>query len=108
VVDSVANVYPLRRADVNVRIVDGETVVLDLRLNQIHQLNATATHVWERCDGRHDVNDIAAQLVGRFEVDEATATSDAAALLEQFARAGLLQDHLPNAGALSAVRVQED
>ena len=102
------HVYPLRRADVNVRIVDGETVVLDLRLNRVHQLNATASQVWERCDGRHDVDEIATHLVGSFEVDEATARSDAAATIEQLAGVGLLQDHLPNADALPAVRVQEE
>ena len=101
-------VYPVRRADVSVRTVDGETVVLDLRLNQIHQLNATATHVWERCDGRHDVHQLAASLVGRFDVDEATAGSDAARALAQLARVGLLQEHLPDADALPAVRVEED
>jgi hypothetical protein len=104
----VAHVYPLRRADVNVRVVDGETVVLDRRLRQVHQLNVTASHVWERCDGRHAVTDIAEDLVEAFDVDAETAERDAAATVEQLARVGLLQQHLTSAGALPAVRVEEE
>jgi hypothetical protein len=82
--------------------------VLDLRLNQIHQLNLTASRIWEQCDGRHDVSEIAAHLVGSFDVDDATACSDAAFAVEQLARVGLLQEHLPSADALPAVRVKEE
>jgi hypothetical protein len=90
----VSDLYPRRRTDVNVRVVEGETVVLDRRLRRIHQLNATASYVWERCDGRRPVTDIAADLVRDFDVDPAIAERDAAATVEQFARAGLLQDQL--------------
>lgn len=87
-----AHLYPLRRADVNVRTVGDETVVLDRQRRRIHQLNATASFVWLRCDGQHGVNDIAARLVDDFDVDPAIAERDAADTVRQLAEAGLLQE----------------
>jgi coenzyme PQQ synthesis protein D (PqqD) len=77
---------------VNVRTVGAETVVLDRRRRRIHQLNPTASFVWQRCDGRHAVGDIAALLVDGFDVDLATAEQDTTAMVRQLAQAGLLQD----------------
>ena len=80
----------------NVRAVGGETVVLDRRRRRIHQLNATASFVWQRCDGRHAVNDIAALLVDDYDVDPVIAEKDAADTVRQFAEAGLLQERAAN------------
>jgi hypothetical protein len=77
---------------VNVREIDGETVVLDRRLRRIHQLNTTASFVWQLCDGRHAVDDIAMGLVDDFEVDAVTAERDAAAAVQQLDEVGLLQE----------------
>jgi hypothetical protein len=96
----------LRRRNVNVRVLDGETVVLDRRRRRIHQLNVTASHVWARCDGRHSVREIAEDLAGAFEVDRPIAERDTAALLEQLARAGLLED--PATDPLHTVHPLED
>ena len=90
------HLYPLRRADVNVRTVGDETVVLDRRRRRIHQLNATASFVWRRCDGRHAVDDIAAGLVDDFDVDPVIAEKDAAETVRQLAEAGLLQERAAN------------
>jgi hypothetical protein len=90
--DFVAHLYPLRRADVNVRVLDGETVVLDRSLRRVHQLNATASLVWAHCDGRSGVKDIATRLVREFDVDRTTAERDAADAVRQLAQAGLLQE----------------
>jgi hypothetical protein len=38
---------PKRRDDLNVRVIDGSTDVLDRRANFIHQLNEVATDVWD-------------------------------------------------------------
>lgn len=42
--------------------VDDELVVLDLRSMHYHTLNAAAAEVWQLCDGRRSVADIAADL----------------------------------------------
>jgi len=82
---------PRRRSDLHARLVDGEVVVLDRKTDLVHQLNATASFIWERCDGRATPQDIAVQLVEAFEVDAHTAAASVASTLEQLARLGLLE-----------------
>lgn len=83
--------YPRRRADVKVRVLDGETVVLDRRLLQIHRLNSTATYVWRACDGRHSPRSIARRIERRFRVSGDDAWRDVNTTLQVFASAGLLE-----------------
>jgi Coenzyme PQQ synthesis protein D (PqqD) len=83
--------HPQRRADVNVRIVDGEVVVLDRRSDLIHQLNPTASYIWDRCDGRSTVAEIASQLAAAFDVDAKTAIQDVATAVMQLHSRGLLE-----------------
>jgi PqqD family protein of HPr-rel-A system len=82
---------PKRRSDVRVRVVDGEMVVFDRRHGLIHQLNATAHYIWERCDGHATVADIAQHLAAAFGVDPQTARDDVAALITQLHTLGLLE-----------------
>ncbi len=42
--------------------VDDELVVYDRVCQSAHRLNPTAARVWRKCDGRHTVQDIAAQI----------------------------------------------
>ena len=84
------NEYPNHRTDVNVRIVDGELVVLDRHKGLIHQLNQTASYIWERCDGRSTAADIAKQLVKEFGVSVETAEADTQRFVEQLHALDLL------------------
>ena len=86
---------PKRRLDVKSRLVDGETVVLDQRAGVIHQLNATASFIWERCDGQSTPTDIAQQLAHAFEVDPRVASHDVHAMIRQLEALHLLE---PSAG----------
>jgi len=80
-----------RRTDITARLVDGETVVLDREADLVHQLNLTATFIWNRCDGQCTAEEIARQFVDAFDVDPQTAEASVAAALQQFERLGLLQ-----------------
>ena len=84
------NDYPRQRADVNVRNVEGELIVLDRRNGMIHQLNPTAGYIWERCDGRSTVADIVNQLVEEFGVSFDTAEADTRKFIEQLQTLDLL------------------
>jgi hypothetical protein len=83
--------HPKRRVDVNVRMVDGEVVVLDRQSDLIHQLNHTASYIWDRCDGQSTVAEIANQLAAAFHVDADTAVLDVATTIRQLHSLGLLE-----------------
>jgi len=72
-------------------VVDGETVVLDRLHERIHQLNATATFISERCDGTATAAAIAAQLTQAFDVPLATACTDVEQVLQQLHDLQLLE-----------------
>jgi Coenzyme PQQ synthesis protein D (PqqD) len=83
--------HPKRRTDVNVRMIDGEVVVLDRQAGLIHQLNQTASYIWDRCDGQSTVAELADQLAVAFDVDANTAVHDVATLIVQLHRLGLIE-----------------
>jgi hypothetical protein len=82
---------PKRRSDVSVRLIDGEGVVLDRQAGLIHQLNHTASYIWDRCDGQFTVAEIADQLAMTFDVDASTAARDVATIISQFHSVGFLE-----------------
>jgi hypothetical protein len=82
---------PLKRSDLNVRMVDGETLVLDLKSGLIHQLNQTANVVWEHCDGQSSIGEIADHLLQLYEVDPKTAVKDVMGAVGQLRQLDLLE-----------------
>ena len=81
---------PKRRPDLNVRQLDGETVALDRRNGLIHQFNQTASHIWELCDGKTSIEQIAVNFSETFDVDSSVATKDVTAVVKQFKNLDLL------------------
>jgi hypothetical protein len=61
---------------ITVREVDGEILVLDLRSNQVHQFNQTASFIWKCCGQGMAPDVIAAALAAEFDVDGETARRD--------------------------------
>jgi len=82
---------PKRRADLSFREVDGEAVVLDRRLGKVHQLNRTASYVWQHCDGRTEVGEIVASLARSYGVEPGDVEGDVAAVMAQFAELRLME-----------------
>jgi hypothetical protein len=78
-------------------MVDGEVVVLDRQAGLIHQLNQTASYIWDRCDGQSTVAEIANQLAAAFDVGADTAVQDVAITITQLQSLGLLEslDNVP-------------
>ena len=83
--------FPKRRSHLRVRVVEGETLVLDRQESQIHQLNQTASYIWDRCDGKSTVAEIAKQLAEVFDIDSMTAPKDVATIIRQLQRLNLLE-----------------
>lgn len=73
----------VRRDDsIMTREVDGEIVVLDVKSNRVHQLNATASFVWRQCVEGADPDEIAARLAEAFDVAIEVARRDTQTVLE--------------------------
>ena len=65
-------------------------MVLDRDGGRVHQLNSTASYVWERCDGRSTQSEIADEMAAEYGVEPDQAVADVAALMAQFRELGLL------------------
>jgi hypothetical protein len=72
-------------------VVEEEAVVLDRQHGFIHQLNLTATYIWERCEGNASIEDIAAQLAEAFAVEYETALDDVVRVMRDFQHLQLLE-----------------
>ena len=82
----------MRRADLKTRLVDGELVVLDRDGEMVHQLNQTASYIWERCDGESTAAKIAGEICHDFEIEYSAALIDVLNTIEQFEKLKLLND----------------
>ena len=62
--DSAANasLVPRRSASTHSEILDDEVCVYEWTRREVHALNPTAARVWEMCDGRTSVSEMASRL----------------------------------------------
>jgi Coenzyme PQQ synthesis protein D (PqqD) len=82
---------PKRRADLTYRTIDGETVILNREEGQLHQLNPTASFIWDCCDGNSNIAEIIDRLAGAYEVEPSTARKDVAEVLLKLQKSNLLE-----------------
>ena len=81
---------PRQRPDLTARTVGSEIIVIDRITNQEHQLNVTASFVWQRCDGTHTPPQIAEALLDAYDVDPLTARDAVIGTLHKLDELGLL------------------
>ena len=82
-----------REKDLIVRPLGDETLVYDLARDKAHCLNATAAAVWQHCDGRTSVPQLAGVLRRECRI---AADDDVVWLaLRQWQKARLLEERLP-------------
>ena len=72
------------------RQVNGEMLVLDGRAELIHQLNPTASVIWQQAQNRSTAEAIAAALAEEYDVDPETAHRDVAATLARLKELNLV------------------
>ena len=82
--------YPEQNPKAAWRVYDGEAVIVSPEDSTLHTLNAVGTFIWEAADGRTALAAIVERVCDAFEVDQATATRDAAAFVDSLSRRGLL------------------
>ena len=72
------------------REVNGELLILDGRAELIHQLNPTASFIWQQAQDGASAEGIAAALVEQYDVDLETAHRDAVATLTRLEELNLV------------------
>ena len=77
---------------VMVRPVDQELLLLDTASNLIHQLNQTASFIWQKCDDARSSEEMARLLATEYEVGYATALRDVVQTLEKLRELNLIVD----------------
>lgn len=70
--------------------VESDVVILDRMRGYVHQLNATASHIWSACDGRHTIDEIAASLSASFADAPQDVQDTVVSTLSDFEKLGLL------------------
>jgi hypothetical protein len=81
-----------RQESVMVREVDGELLLLDTSSNRIHQLNRTASFIYQRCEDVRSPQELAAELAVEFDVEEVQALNDVTKTLHTLRSLELVND----------------
>jgi hypothetical protein len=72
------------------RIGDDVVVIKDDGL-ATHVLNKTAAIIWELCDGKRSIDEIAAVLCERFDVSPEEARADTKETIENLTKVGIIK-----------------
>ena len=72
------------------RIGDDLVIIKDDGL-ATHVLNKTAAYIWELCDGKRAIEEIAASLCERYDVSLEEARADTRETIENLTKAGILK-----------------
>lgn len=85
------NSMPKRRDDILTQESGDEIMLYDPTADELHILNPTAQLIWELCDGTHSVEQITAEVRGKFTVAaDIDVAGDVAQTLSEFANKKLL------------------
>lgn len=79
---------PRRAYDVRTDVATGATLLV--RGLDAFELDEVSAQIWTLCDGAHTVDQIAGEIVARYEVDGSQAEQDVRDFLADLDRAGLL------------------
>ena len=100
--DNPSNVFPTKREHVTWKVLDDETVLLDLDTGVYFTLNTTGTAVWERLDGHTSLTEIARAISEQFDITIGEAQQDLLELTRALLDEGLVkvaQDTTASLGA---------
>jgi hypothetical protein len=85
--------YPIKTKDSAHRVLSDEAIVVNFKNSFFYSLNPVGTFIWERCDGRHSLDQIAEALAEEYEVAPAEAARDCREYIDSLVEQGLLQWH---------------
>ena len=85
------NYYPKRSEDVVWRVIDNKTVIMNSNGKEIHSLNNVGSIFWESSDGMKNFEEIASQIIERFDTSIETAQADVLEFGSQLVEKSILQ-----------------
>jgi methyltransferase-like protein len=80
----------IKRADLNIRTVDQEIVIVDKDSGEVHQLNQTASYIWKLFDGNTSIDQAKELVANDFNIGLEQASADVVAVVEQLKSLNLL------------------
>ena len=84
-------IYPMQKDEVIWRRIGDTIVVIKEDGLSSHTLNKTAAFIWELCDGKLEINEIAVKLHERFDVSLEDALSDVYSTIGELTMAGIVK-----------------
>ena len=83
--------YPVKRREgLILRKVQQDLLLLDTEFNRIHQLNETASFIWDNWEQVPDPVEIARLLAQKFDVEEQVVLNDVSAIVGRLQELNLL------------------
>jgi len=87
-----------RAGDAIWRRIDDDIVVIKGDGQSTHVLNKTAALIWEKCDGKCGIDEIAAHLCERFNVSLEEAREDVKEIIEKLTQVGIINNSEETSG----------
>jgi hypothetical protein len=82
--------YPIKTKDIAHRVLGDEAMVANLSHSSFYNLNPVGTVIWEHCDGRHTIREIAEALAAEYPVPLEEALQDCLQFVTELVGEGLL------------------
>jgi hypothetical protein len=82
--------YPVKGKDTAHRLLATEAIVVNFKTSLFYNLNEVGAFIWEHCDGRTPVAEIARALTDEFEVSLDEAQRDCLEFIEGLVEQGVL------------------
>jgi hypothetical protein len=81
---------PVKNQDTAHRKLADEAIVVNFTSSFFYNFNPVGAHIWERCDGHHNISQIAGEVAEEFEVSLEEATRDCREFIDGLVAEGLL------------------
>ena len=86
-----------KKEDVVTRQIAGETLLVPIRdqvadMQRIFALNPVAEYIWQRLDGKQNLEQIHSGITDNFEVEKGEAASDLEEFMVQLLEAGIVEE----------------
>lgn len=85
-----SELFPRQDEQVHSTVLDGESVLLNLKSGRYYTLNVVGSSVWDMCKGEHSLEEILSIVCDRFDVAAQQAQDDIGELIMQLEQEELL------------------